>query len=49
MYEFLEKNSLYLVLIIALIIWVGIFAYLYKLGKRIKNLEKKLKENNNEQ
>ncbi|MGB9697156.1 MAG: CcmD family protein [Ignavibacteria bacterium] len=46
MYEFLEKNSLYLVLIIALIIWTGIFIYLYKLGKKITNLEIKLKENN---
>lgn len=48
MYEFLEKNSLYLVLIIALIIWGGIFIYLYKLGKRVTDLETKLKENNRE-
>jgi CcmD family protein len=46
MYEFFEKNSLYLVLIIALIIWIGIFSYLYRLDTRIKKLETKLKENN---
>jgi CcmD family protein len=39
--EFLEKNSYYVVLIITLIIWVGIFGYLMAMDKRIKKLEKK--------
>jgi CcmD family protein len=39
LYDFLEINSLYVVLIICLIIWIGIFSYLWKLDKRIKKLE----------
>ena len=39
--EFLEKNSYYVVLIITLIIWIGIFSYLMAMDKRIKKLEKK--------
>lgn len=39
--EFLEKNSYYVVLIITLIIWTGIFTYLMAMDKRIKKLEKK--------
>ena len=41
MMEFLEKNSYYVVLIITLIIWVGIFGYLMSMDKRVKKLEKK--------
>jgi CcmD family protein len=39
MYDFLEKNSLYVVMFILLAIWVGIFVYLFRLDKRIKKLE----------
>jgi CcmD family protein len=38
-YDFLEKNSYYVVLIITLLIWIGIFLYLRKLDKKIKTLE----------
>lgn len=41
LYNFLEKNSYYVVLVITLIIWIGIFAYLMKMDKRVKKLEKK--------
>lgn len=40
--EFLEKNAIYIVMIIVLIIWVGIFLYLVNLDKRIKNVEKEI-------
>ena len=40
MYEFLEKNAMYIVLLIALIIWVGLFFYMITIDKRIKKLEK---------
>lgn len=39
MYEFLEKNSIYLVLIIALIVWLFVFAYLIKIDVKLKKLE----------
>jgi len=41
MYEFLETNSMYVVLLIVLIIWVGIFGYLKSMDKQMKNLETK--------
>jgi len=40
--EFLEKNAIYIVMIIVLIVWVGIFLYLLNLDKRIKNVEKEI-------
>jgi len=43
LYQFLEKNSIYIVMIIVLIVWAGVFFYLYNLDKRIKNVEKELK------
>lgn len=39
MYEFLAGHELYIVLVIVLICWIGIFSYLYRLDKRIKFLE----------
>lgn len=40
--EFLEKNAIYIVMIIVLIVWAGIFLYLLNLDKRIKNVEKEI-------
>jgi CcmD family protein len=42
--EFLENNAIYIVMIIVLIVWVGIFLYLLNLDKRIKNVEKEIGE-----
>jgi CcmD family protein len=43
-FSFLENNSIFIVLIIVLIVWIGIFSFLLNLDKRIKNVEKELKE-----
>jgi CcmD family protein len=40
MYDFLSQNELYIVLIIVLICWLGLFLYLFRLDKKIKKLEK---------
>lgn len=40
LYEFLETNSMYVVLLIVLIIWIGIFGYMWNLDNKIKKLEK---------
>ena len=40
MYEFLQTNALYLVLFISLLGWAGIFFYLRKLDRKVKQLEK---------
>lgn len=39
LYDFLEINDLYVVLLILFIIWIGIFIYLYILDKKISKLE----------
>jgi len=40
--SFLEKNAIYIVMIIVLIVWTGIFLYLINLDKRLKNVEKEI-------
>ena len=42
-YSFFANNSIYIVLIIVLIVWTGIFLYLFNLDKRLKNIEKDVK------
>lgn len=39
MYEFLEQNSIFVVMLIILMIWAGLFFYLYRLDRRVKELE----------
>jgi CcmD family protein len=45
LYQFLQNNAIYIVMIIVLIVWTGIFFYLFNLDKRIKNFEKEFKNN----
>jgi CcmD family protein len=40
MNDFLTENSIYVVLIIALVIWLGIAWYLVRLDKKVGALEK---------
>jgi CcmD family protein len=40
MYEFLEQHSVYVVLIVVLMIWAGLFFYLYRIDQRVRKLEK---------
>ena len=40
--SFLENNSIYIVLVIVLIVWTGIFVFLSNTDKRLKNIEKEL-------
>ncbi len=39
MYEFLEQNALYVVMLIVLMIWTGLFVYLFRIDRKIKELE----------
>jgi CcmD family protein len=41
--EFLAQNQLYIVMVIVLAIWLGLFAYLFRLDSRLKKLEGKNK------
>jgi CcmD family protein len=40
MHDFLEQNAMYLVLIIALVIWAGLFGYIFKIDRNLKKLER---------
>ncbi|HZY10613.1 MAG TPA: CcmD family protein [Bacteroidota bacterium] len=44
MFNFLSENSLYIVLIIVLVCWIGIFFYLIRLDRKLSNLEKQMKK-----
>lgn len=44
-YSFLSENDIYIVLFIVLTIWIGIFIFLNSTDKRLKEIEKELKEN----
>ncbi|MEK7250191.1 MAG: CcmD family protein [Bacteroidota bacterium] len=39
MAEFLSQNSLYIVLIVVLVVWLGIFGYLNRIDSRLRKLE----------
>ncbi|MEZ4823742.1 MAG: CcmD family protein [Ignavibacteria bacterium] len=36
LYDFLETNSMYVVMLIVLIIWIGIFGYMWRLDGKSK-------------
>lgn len=42
--EFLRQNSLYIVLLIALVVWFGIFWYLFAIERRIRRIEQQSKQ-----
>jgi len=42
LYEFLDKQSIYIVLFIVLVVWLGIFVFLWNTDKRLKSIEKEL-------
>jgi CcmD family protein len=44
MYEFLNQNQMFIVLIITVLIWSGITWYLMRLDKKIEQIEKRLKK-----
>ncbi|HEY9167397.1 MAG TPA: CcmD family protein [Candidatus Kryptonia bacterium] len=41
LFNFLDSHSLYVVLIIVLVIWLGIFIYLFRLDKKVTRLYEK--------
>ncbi len=42
LYDFLETNSMYVVLLIVLIIWIGIFGFMWRLDKKLKEIENRV-------
>lgn len=49
MEQFLSDNAIYIVMIIVLIVWTGIFFYLFGMDKRLKNIEKEIKKEVNDE
>ncbi|MBK7256799.1 MAG: CcmD family protein [Ignavibacteriae bacterium] len=43
--EFLAEHQLYIVMIIVVGIWLGLFAYLWRLDGRLKKLERTTENN----
>lgn len=43
LFDFMEHNSIYIVLFIVLVVWTGIFLFLLNIDKRIKHIEKDMK------
>lgn len=41
--DFFSQNQLYIVMIIVLAIWFGLYTYLFRLDRRLKKLEDQLK------
>jgi CcmD family protein len=46
--QFLSQNAIFIVMIIVLIVWAGIFLYMLSLDKRIKKVEKDMLGDKNE-
>jgi len=46
--QFLSQNAIYVVMIIVLVVWAGIFSYMFSLDKRIKKVEKEMIGEKNE-
>ena len=44
MYEFLNQNQMYIVLVVTLLIWIGVLWYLMRLDKKVGQIEKRLKK-----
>ncbi len=44
MFDFLANNQLFIVMTIILLIWVGIVVYLFRLDRRLKQLEQSMKK-----
>jgi CcmD family protein len=42
--DFLSQNSLFVVLIVVLVIWLGILLYLFRIEKRIARIEQESKK-----
>lgn len=44
MFDFLANNQLFIVMTIVLLIWVGIVFYLFRLDRKVKQLEQSMKK-----
>ncbi len=41
MYDFLVQNPLYVVLVVSLAVWAGIYVFLFRLDRKVRRLEER--------
>jgi len=44
MQEFFQQNQMYVVLIVVLMIWAGILAYLWRIDRKVEKIENQMKK-----
>jgi CcmD family protein len=44
MYEFFQQNQMYVVLLVVLMIWTGILFYLWRIDRKVQNIENQMKK-----
>jgi CcmD family protein len=44
MLEFFQQNQMYVVLLVVLLIWAGILFYLWRLDRKVQNIENQMKK-----
>jgi len=44
MISFLENHSIYIVLVVVLMIWTGLFVFIFNLDKKVSRLESELNQ-----
>jgi len=44
MLDFFQQNQLYVVLTVVLLIWAGILFYLWRIDRRVQNIENQMKK-----
>lgn len=44
MLEFMSHNQMYIVMAIVLLVWAGIVAYLLRLDRKVRDLEKSMRK-----
>ena len=44
MLEFFQQNQMYVVLIVVLMIWAGILAYLWRIDRKVEKIENQMKK-----
>jgi len=44
MQEFFQQNQMYVVLIVVLMIWAGILAYLWRIDRKVEKIENLMKK-----
>jgi len=42
--DFLSQNALYVVLLVVLVVWVGVYSYLMRIDRKLAKLEQRMQK-----